>query len=537
MKSFSENLSKEQLIKELDQLSKKVESLKESELNLKFVTNNIDDVIWRFDVNKQKFVYITSSIQNLIGYTVEELMNEGYKSFVSGKLFSERISNLAERIKAYNEGDLSLKKQIIEIQQPAKNGTNVWIEMTTILIPDESGKVCELLGISRDVTKRKEIENDLDTYKIIVDSSFEQTSVPMMLYKAPDNSLVIMNTAAKEFFGIMKDKNYLDIPYDKMEKTWQEFDSDGNALNPNNKPIALAFKGIQTRNKEIFIVRKDGLKKWSLVTSGPIYNKEGKIIATFIVFPEITKLKEIEDQLRKYADELKSLNNSKDKFFSILAHDLRSPFQALLGISEILSNDIESLSHTEIMKFAGELYKAIKNQYEFLTHILEWARIQTNKIEFIPSRVNLYEMVLKAFNLLKYSADGKQIKLEADLDKSLFVKADENMLISILQNLIGNAVKFSKNSGNINVTGTRVNSYYELSVADNGIGIDEESLGRLFNFETMFSKKGTAGEKGSGLGLLICKEMIEKHGGKIWVQSKVGQGTKFTFSLPVSGSL
>jgi PAS domain S-box-containing protein len=534
MKSFSGNLSKEELIKELDQLSEKVESLKESEQNLRFVTDNIEDVIWRFDVKAQKLIYVTPSVQKLTGFTVEELMNERYKSIVPGDLFSERMNNFAERIKAYNSGDMSAKKHVIEIHHPSKNGGIVWIEMTTILIPDESGIVNELLGISRNITRRKEIENDLDTYKIIVDSSFEQTSVPMMLFKAPGNSLVILNTAAKEFFGIMKEKEYLGVAYEKIERTWQEFDSDGNVLNPNNIPIALACKGIHTKNKEIFIIRKDGLKKWSLVTSGPIYNKAGNLIATFMVFPEITKLKEIEDKLRKNAEELKTLNNSKDKFFSILAHDLRSPFQALLGISEILSNDIESLTQAEVVKFSGELYKAIKNQYEFLTHILEWARIQTNKIEFNPSRVNLYETVSKTFNLMKYAAEGKQIKLKADIDKSLFVKADENMLISILQNLVGNAVKFSKNSGSINISGNRVNNYYELSVSDNGVGIDEESLGRLFNFETMFSKKGTAGEKGSGLGLLICKEMIEKHGGKIWVQSNAGQGTKFTFTLPIS---
>ncbi len=537
MKSFSGNLSKEELIKELDQLSEKVESLKESELNLRFVTDNIDDVIWRYDVNTQKLIYITPSVQKMIGFSDDELINERYKSIVPDDIFSEKMSSLAERVKAYNSGDISVKKRITEIQQLSKNGNIVWMEMTTIFIPDESGKVIEMIGVSRDITKRKEIENDLDTYKTIIDSSFEQTSVPMMLYKVPGNSLVIINTAAKEFFGITEEKEYLGVAYEKMERTWQEFDSDANVLNANIRPIALAFKGIQTKSKEIFIIRKDGIKKWSLVTSGPIYNKAGKLIATFMVFPEITKLKEIEEKLRRNAEELITLNSSKDKFFSILAHDLRSPFQALLGISEILSNDIESLTQAEIMKFSGELFKAIKNQYEFLTHILEWARIQTNKIEFNPSRINLYETILKTFNLMKYTAEGKQITLNANVDKSLFVKADENMLISILQNLVGNAVKFSKNSGSINVYGTRVNNYYELSVSDNGVGIDEESLGRLFNFDTMFSKKGTAGEKGSGLGLLICKEMIEKHGGKIWVQSKMGYGTKFTFSLPISGTL
>jgi len=533
MKSFLGNLSKEQLIKELDQLSEKVEALKESELNFRFLADNVEEVIWRFDIRREKLIYITPSVFKQSGYSVEEVMNDGIKLFITGETYEMYRENLAERIKAYHSGNISLKRKISEIQHFIKGGGKGWLEMTTVLITNENDEVVELLGVSRDITKRKEIENDLDSFKTIIDSSFEQTSVPMMLFGARDNNIIIMNTASREFLGVNDEKNYLGVSYFTIEKSWQEFDSDGNLLDINNKPISLAFRGIQTKNKEIYFLRNDGIKKWALVTSGPIYNKKGELIATFLVFPEITRLKEIEEQLRKNAEELKSLNNSKDRFFSILAHDLRSPFQALLGISEILSNDIESLTQSEVMKFSGELYKAIRNQYEFLTHILEWARIQTNKIEFNPSRVNFYETIMKTFSLLKLSAEGKQINLLVELDKELYVKADENMLISILQNLINNAIKFSKSGGTIHVTGNRVNNCFEITVSDNGVGIDEDSLSRLFNFETMFTSKGTAGEKGSGLGLLICKEMIEKHNGKIWVQSKLEEGTKFTFSLPI----
>lgn len=533
MKSVSGSLSREQLIKELDNLTEQVETLKESERNFKFLTENVEEVIFRYNLKNEKVIYITPSIYKLTGYTVEEVLKNSYKPFLTEEIFLVYKQSLLDRIEAYFNGDTQLRKRAVNVQLNCKNGNVIWVEITSVLIFNESGKVEEVVGILRDVTERKEIEKDRDNYKTIIDSSFEQTSVPMMLYEAPSNKLIIMNSASREILEVANETDFVGKTYNEFLKELDLYDSTGNLLTFDKRPIVLAFKGIPTKNKEIFFIKKDGTKRWALLTSVPIYNKENKLVAVFCVFPEITKIKEMEERLRKNAEELKTLNFSKDKFFSILAHDLRSPFQALLGISELLSNDIESLTQAEVVKFAGELHKAIKNQYDFLTHILEWARIQTNKVEFNPVRVSLFETTLKTFGLLKHSADSKQIELVAEIDKNLYVKADEHMLVSIIQNLVTNAIKFSRQNGNIRVAGNRINNYYEISVSDNGVGIDGESLSRLFNFDTMFTKKGTAGEKGSGLGLLICKEMIEKHGGKIWVQSKLNEGTKFTFSMPI----
>ncbi len=533
MKSIFENFSKEQLIAELDILSSKVESLKESELNYRFLADNVEDVIWRYDFKLDRFLYISPSIFKLRGFTVEEAMNEKLAQAVTPESFLLIKNTLSERLKAFYGGNKTTKKRIDEIQQPCKNGNIIWVEIITTLITNKNNEVVEILGVSRDITKRKIIEADLDNYKTIIDSAFEQTSVPMMLVTTPDNILRIVNTASREYYGIADETDFIGKSFFEFKKTWREYDNDGNVLDDDSLPLLFALKGIPTKNKEIFTVRKDGIKKCSLVTSGPIYNKKGELIAAFVVFPEITRIKEIEDKLRANADEFKSLNDSKDRFFSILAHDLRSPFQALLGISELLSSNIESLTPEEITKFGNELHKAIRNQYDFLTHILEWARIQTRKIEFNPGKVNLYKLISKVFKLLEHSAANKQTELISEVQEIYYVKADENMLLSIMQNLISNAIKFINSNGVIKVTGNQINDNFEISITDNGAGIDEDSLSKLFHFETMFTTKGTAGEKGSGLGLLICKEMIEKHGGKIWVQSKLNEGTKFTFSLPV----
>jgi signal transduction histidine kinase len=247
---------------------------------------------------------------------------------------------------------------------------------------------------------------------------------------------------------------------------------------------------------------------------------------------ELKELTQQLEQVEKEKEKLRVLNEKKDRLFSVMAHDLRSPFQSLLGISEILSSEAESLSVEEIIKFSSILNSAIKNQFELLNHILDWARLQTNKIDFNPKEVNLYDIVSKVINVFIPMAVSKNIELTSEIKKDTIVTADEDMLTIILQNLISNAIKYSYKNSQVKVTDNYSGGKHCITIIDNGVGLTKEAIEKIFKFDSKYSVPGTEGETGSGIGLMIISEMLKRHSGELTVESKINIGSSFTFSLP-----
>lgn len=241
-------------------------------------------------------------------------------------------------------------------------------------------------------------------------------------------------------------------------------------------------------------------------------------------------------ELSSLNDQLEQSNASKDKFFSILAHDLRSPFNGLLGFANILLEDIDRLPKEDIKNFVVQINGATKSIYSLLENILQWSRMQIGRMDYQPIKINLYENINYTFNLLIGNAIKKNIVLECEVDDKIYVNADQNMLNSIIQNLVSNAIKFTESGGNVKVMATVKGKFVEISVADSGVGIKKEDMVKLFRIDAKHSTIGTAKERGTGLGLILCKELVEKHGGSIWVESKAGKGTCFNFALPHYGN-
>ena len=247
---------------------------------------------------------------------------------------------------------------------------------------------------------------------------------------------------------------------------------------------------------------------------------------------DLTAYKKVEESLIKTNEELKLLNIAKDKFFSIIAHDLRSPFQSLLGFSEILANEIDTLSNEEIVVFSKGLNDDLRNIYGLLDNLLQWSMIQRNMIEHNPENLNLYDLVSKIIGIANQSVKDKNITIFNNIENGTFVYADSIMLRSVIQNLVFNAIKFTKPEGRIVVSSVEKSHLIEVSVEDTGMGIESKLIPGLFSFNTIFSTNGTSGEKGTGLGLPICKEFVERNEGKIWVETEKGKGSKFVFTLP-----
>lgn len=231
--------------------------------------------------------------------------------------------------------------------------------------------------------------------------------------------------------------------------------------------------------------------------------------------------------------QLRESNASKDKFFSIISHDLRSPIHGILGISQMFLDNINDLSKEEIIKYADIINQNCKHIYDHLSNLLEWSRIQTGSMKYEPSVLNIAENVFKIVFLLKLNTVNKKIKLNVLLNDDCKVYADQNCLQSILQNLISNSIKYTRENGEINISSELKDGFVEISISDNGVGMDEKQMNKLFKIENSISTPGTNDERGTGLGLLLCKELIELNGGKISINSKYGEGTIISFTLPL----
>lgn len=250
-------------------------------------------------------------------------------------------------------------------------------------------------------------------------------------------------------------------------------------------------------------------------------------------FEELIKsIQEQNSNLEKKIEELNEEKISKEKFISIIAHDLKSPFQGLLGIFDIISETFDELTTEELKKYLGYAQSSVKNLYQLIEELLQWSRFLTGQVQFNPTKCNLYQEMVNVINLNKNSLDNKKLTVINYMKENMEAYADENMVNSIFRNLISNAIKFSKRGGTIIIDAVRLEDYIQISVADQGIGMDKETQEKLFKLGEQVTMLGTENETGSGLGLILCKEMITKNGGKIWFESELNKGTTFYITLP-----
>jgi two-component system sensor histidine kinase/response regulator len=244
-------------------------------------------------------------------------------------------------------------------------------------------------------------------------------------------------------------------------------------------------------------------------------------------------LKSKNQELENTKKELQKTIASKDKFFSIIAHDLKGPFSGFIGLSSMLAEEINEFSKEEIEDMAISMNKAADRLYSLLENLLDWSRTQTGGMEYEPEKINLSEIVQNNIQLLIHNANNKKINMLSSVDNNLFVNADENMMQTILRNLISNAIKFTYADGFVKIQAFPENDFVRIIVEDSGIGMKPEIKNNLFKIEKKVSTQGTNKEKGTGLGLILCKELIEKHGGTISLESEPDVGTKFFFTIPL----
>jgi PAS domain S-box-containing protein len=283
------------------------------------------------------------------------------------------------------------------------------------------------------------------------------------------------------------------------------------------------------------------------ISTTPIFDSGNRLLGSLHIARDISIQKESEAKLMEYNKELRELNQNKDKFFSIVAHDLRSPFQGMLGFTDLIIDELDTLTRDEIREYLLKVRDSSYGTFALLENLLNWSRLQTGRLQYNPSEFNLNDDVVSIISLLNSNAQSKRVNLVNNINSSHLVFADEHMVHSILLNLATNAIKFTNPGGTVTFdakiksmcTGehkgkcTCKQKGMEISVSDNGVGIPEEALDKIFNIGNHYTMPGTDNEHGAGLGLILVKEMAEKHGGKLTVKSEETKGSVFSFTIPL----
>ncbi len=292
---------------------------------------------------------------------------------------------------------------------------------------------------------------------------------------------------------------------------------------------SLSTNGYVKDNEYVFR-KKSGELFPGLITAQIInINNEDCIIS---VINDISNRKKAELNLRNSEATLRELNSTKDKFFSIIAHDLRTPFNGIIGFSQILSQQIKENNYEDIDEYAEIIQTSSEHAMALLSNLMEWSRSQSGQIKFNPQYIDLIALTQTTVELLKTSAEQKQININLNTPANIIIYADKEMIETVLRNIISNALKFTPKNGVITIHAEEKNTEHIISITDNGVGIPQDNLEKLFKIDRSYSTAGTNDESGTGLGLILCKDFIDYHKGKIWVKSEIGKGTSIFFSLP-----
>jgi signal transduction histidine kinase len=292
-----------------------------------------------------------------------------------------------------------------------------------------------------------------------------------------------------------------------------------------NKELAFQIEEKVKRAAELIITNKELAYQAELAVA----NKE-------LALQYEEKAKRSDELILKNSElqQLLHLNADKDLFISILAHDLRNPFSALLNLSELLITNIAQQDIAEIENIGNQILKSAQSTYNLLEDILMWARAQSGQVPFKPRILSLSDICKDILEVFKTSADVKKITINCSTNEALNVFGDFDMLKAVFRNLVSNAIKFTNRNGQVDIYPEPDQENVTIIISDNGVGIQPDNLAKLFDVSQIHSTVGTAEEKGAGLGLILCKQFIEKHGGKIWVESEYGKGSEFKFTLPLS---
>ncbi|MDP3916086.1 MAG: ATP-binding protein [Bacteroidota bacterium] len=485
------------------------EALRKSEAENRVIIEVNPDILFR--INTQGFILDYHAPAHTQFYVPPEF-------FLGKKIADVMPLDVAQKIMETIAIACQSGKMATMEYELTKDGKREYFENRIVPMFDD-----ELLSFVRDITHRKEAEAELSSNYSLLRIAGETAKFGGWNLNLEENRVIMSDEVAiihgkpKGFYPTLAEAISFYAPewVDRITSVVSD----------------CAEKGIPF-DEELEIINVAGKRVWVRAIGEAICGNDGNIVKIQGSFQDISEKKQTEEALRRSEAKFKELNDTKDKFFSIIAHDLRSPFHNIVGFSNLLVRDILEKDYAGIERFAGIIQDSSERAMDLLVNLLEWSRSQTGRMEFLPEMINFGQLTDNVIQLLHDSAENKGISIYTDAPVNLMVCADKAMLGTILRNLISNAIKYTSTGGVIVVKARQNNKELLVSVADNGVGIGNQEILKLFRIDQNQSTAGTHNEKGTGLGLILCKEFVDKHGGRIWVESEEGKGSTFCFTVP-----
>jgi PAS domain S-box-containing protein len=473
-----------------------------------FQTHILENSIMGIFMTKNKKIeWANAQLGTIFQMPVSQLQGSSLRIlFGSDELYAEQLQWYSLLAQGKNVDKI--------LNLPRVNGDTFWCRFIgTMLDPEqpEGGTV----WMVEDITERKKLREKMR----LLSHTIESLTECVIIIDTSDR-IVYVNEAFQKTYGYTQD-----------ELVGQSINFVGLAESNKIKSLQMVISEGSWRG-ELLNCRKDGTEFPVSAALSQVLDENGEIVALVGVTIDITERRNAEVQLKKYADEFRLANDAKDRLFSIISHDLRSPFNSILGLTQLLAEQYGIFTEEERISAVRDIHESSERAFALLENLLTWARTQTRGINVIAGDFKLSDIATQQLEILKNTADAKGIKLSSTVSPDIAVHADEDMIKTVLINLISNAIKFTPEGGSVKLSASRWDKMIQTTVSDNGIGIAGEDSVKLFSLNTSYSTPGTANEKGTGLGLLICKEFVERNGGTIRVESEKGKGSRFIFTLP-----
>jgi len=472
-------------------------------INYETFFNAIDDFLFVLE-NGGKILYMNFTVINRLGYRPEELLGQSVL-FVHPP---ERREEAGRIVGEMLEG----KAKFCPVPLMTKSGLQIPVE-TRVTRGFWDGKPV-LFGVTKDISKLKLSEEKFSKL-------FDINPAACGLSDMENHVYTEVNDAFCTLLGYKKHEVLGKSPIDL------------GILSPEMRDLVLS-KADQFGNvKEVYadLHAKDGQVKHVLLTATNMFIQDSKL--RYTVVTDITELKKSEAEIQRKNEELLRLNAEKDRFFSIIAHDLRSPFSSLLGFAHLMVDELSSLSAEDGQKMAVNMRNSATKLFDLLENLLEWSCLQRGMTNFNPVQTSLRSEVESSIHLVSEASVNKGISINSNIPAGLEVSADRKMLQSLMRNLLFNAIKFTHRGGKIDIVAKKAaGKLVEITVRDTGIGMKQAIVEKLFRIDERISRSGTEGEPSTGLGLVLSREFVEKHGGTISVESEEGKGTSIHFTLP-----
>jgi PAS domain S-box-containing protein len=483
---------------------------------------------WLWEVDAYGiYTYCSPAVFEILGYFPEEILGKTPFDIIVAEE-KDKLRSIFGQIVNNHEPIIRLENSSIH-----KDGRVIYIETNGVPYYNSGGDLIGYRGINQDITRFKEAEEKLITKHVKTEKALRESesrlvhamdmaNLGLWEYDSVRNGFIVDEWFYTLFGTAVKEHDPF-IPRDDFRKMFIHPDD----LKATDERIQKArISGDSSLSLEHRTLRFDGEVRYIYARFVFRKDEKGNIIMDYGVNQDITTIKKAELELRE-------LNAAKDKFFSVLAHDLRSPLSSFVGATEILFEDILTMEKVEVKGIIERMKISATNIYNLLENLLEWSKLMRDRMDFTPEKFNLKNKIEECTGILSENAGKKRIELKINIPDIIEVIADKHMFDSIIRNLVSNAIKFTPVGGQVKVTADyESDQSVKISISDTGIGMPPEMISKLFLLNEKSNRTGTEGEPSTGLGLLLCKEFIEKHGGIIWVESEVGKGSTFSFVIP-----